>query len=165
MELKDLEQILSILRQNDVTEFELEQEGTHLKLCRGQRQQLVAAPHAAHAGNLVVEPAIIGPQPTAAMVQLEAASAQPAVVEADSKLIKVESPLVGPFYRKPSPDSEPFVKEGQVVKKGDTLCIVEAMKLMNEIDSSCSGRIEKILIPDGHVVEYGEVLFLINPEV
>ena len=81
-----------------------------------------------------------------------------------SNLKKVESPIVGTFYRKPSPDAPPFAKEGDRVAAGDTLCIVEAMKLMNEIDSPCSGTIEKILVADGEVVEFGEVLFLIKPD-
>ncbi len=75
----------------------------------------------------------------------------------------MESPLVGTFYRKPSPDASPFVSEGDVVKKGDTLCIVEAMKLMNEIEAPCSGKVTKVLPSDGAVVEFGEVLFLIDP--
>jgi acetyl-CoA carboxylase biotin carboxyl carrier protein len=78
--------------------------------------------------------------------------------------VKVESPIVGTFYRKPSPDSDVFVKEGSSVKKGDTLCIIEAMKLMNEIDAPCDGRVEKILLSEGHVVEFGEALFYINPK-
>ncbi|NDC38170.1 MAG: hypothetical protein EBZ48_08975 [Proteobacteria bacterium] len=69
--------------------------------------------------------------------------------------------MVGTFYRKPSPDAEPFVKEGDRVSKGATLCIIEAMKVMNEIDAPCDGVIEKILPSEGEVVEFGEVLFLI----
>ena len=78
-------------------------------------------------------------------------------------LKKVESPIVGTFYRKPSPDAPSFVKEGDRVKKGSTLCIIEAMKVMNEIDAPCDGVVEKIFPTEGEVVEFGEVLFLINP--
>ena len=81
------------------------------------------------------------------------------------RYVKVESPIVGSFYRKPSPDAEPFAKEGDVVRKGGTLCIIEAMKLMNEIESPTSGRIVKVLGVEGQVVEFGEVLFLIDPAV
>ena len=162
MELKYLEQILALLKQNDVTEFELEQEGTHLKLNRGTKQ-IVAVQSPAPQMSVAIEPAI----PAAPYLQTPAAAASPSDDKAGAaisdKLIKIESPLVGTFYRKPSPDAQPFVQEGQLVKKGDTLCIVEAMKLMNEIESTCDGRIEKVLISDGHVVEFGEVLFLVNP--
>jgi acetyl-CoA carboxylase biotin carboxyl carrier protein len=79
------------------------------------------------------------------------------------RFVKVESPIVGTFYRKPSPDADLFVKEGDIVSKGATLCIVEAMKLMNEIESPTSGKIVKILGAEGKVVEFGEVLFLIDP--
>ena len=163
MELKHLEQILSLLKQNDVNEFELEQEGTHLKLSRGARQ-IITVQQAAGQAAVAVEPAITAISQTHATAVAAAPAAETKAAPAISdKLVKVESPLVGTFYRKPSPDAQAFVSEGQQVKKGDTLCIVEAMKLMNEIESPCNGKIEKVLISDGHVVEYGEVLFLINP--
>lgn len=156
MDIKEIEQIISILKQNEVTEFELEQEGTHIRLSRGPRQQIVSV--AAPAAQAVdVQPAVVGAVASAAPVEAKAAAIS-------DKFKKVESPLVGTFYRKPSPDAAPFVQEGQSVKKGDTLCIVEAMKLMNEIEATCNGKVEKILVSDGQVVEYGEVLFLINPE-
>ncbi|MCL4135957.1 UNVERIFIED_CONTAM: hypothetical protein GTU68_005426 [Idotea baltica] len=82
---------------------------------------------------------------------------------ATSNFHKVESPIVGTFYRKPSPDAEPFASIGKTVKKGDTLCIVEAMKLMNEIEADKDGIIEEVLVEDGSVVEFGEALFLIRP--
>jgi acetyl-CoA carboxylase biotin carboxyl carrier protein len=81
------------------------------------------------------------------------------------RYVKVESPIVGTFYRKPSPDADMFVKEGDTVSKGDTLCIIEAMKLMNEIEAPTSGKIVKILGVEGQVIEFGEVLFLIDPAV
>ena len=105
--------------------------------------------------NVEIQPAISGIQPAAP-------TAQPAV-EDTSHLYKVESPIVGTFYRKPSPDSPLFVTEGQTVTKGQPLCIIEAMKLMNEIDAPISGKLEKVLVNDGQVVEFSEVLFLINP--
>jgi acetyl-CoA carboxylase biotin carboxyl carrier protein len=81
----------------------------------------------------------------------------------DDRYIKICSPFVGTFYRAPSPDSEPYVKEGQTIKKGDVLCIIEAMKLMNEIESEVSGKIVSILVENGQPVEFGEPLFLIDP--
>ena len=90
-------------------------------------------------------------------------SAPATVVEKDNNFFSVESPIVGTFYRKSSPEADAFVEVGSKVKKGDTLCIVEAMKLMNEIESPIDGTIEEILIEDSQVVEFGENLFSINP--
>lgn len=155
MDINLLEQILSLLKRNEVSDFELQHEGTWLKLSRAQLTvQAATAPH-----GLTLEPAIVGQ----GAESLGTAGGRGGAVA--DHLTKVESPIVGTFYRRPSPDSEPFVKEGDRIKKGDTLCIIEAMKLMNEIESPASGRIEKILLNDGQVVEYGEVLFLLNPDV
>jgi acetyl-CoA carboxylase biotin carboxyl carrier protein len=100
-------------------------------------------------------------------VQMPAAAHQQAAAQDQDmgRYVKVESPIVGTFYRRPSPDAESFVKEGDIVSKGATLCIIEAMKLMNEIEAPTSGRVVKILGSDGQVVEFGEVLFLIDPSV
>jgi oxaloacetate decarboxylase alpha subunit len=81
----------------------------------------------------------------------------------EENLVSVKSPLIGTFYRAPSPHSPPFVEIGSIVKKGTTLCIVEAMKVMNEIKADCTGRIKKILVENGSPVEYGQILFLIEP--
>lgn len=81
----------------------------------------------------------------------------------EQNLVKVNSPLIGTFYRAPSPHSPPFVDVGTVVKKGTTLCIVEAMKVMNEIKADCAGTVRKILVENGSPVEYGQTLFLIEP--
>ncbi|MCO6429277.1 MAG: acetyl-CoA carboxylase biotin carboxyl carrier protein [Deltaproteobacteria bacterium] len=158
MDINDLEQILGILKRNDIVDFELRQGETHIKLTRAGAVQLAQA----SGGPVVaqIEPAIVSSNINGTAAPL----AEPAEGQINSKFVKVESPIVGTFYRKPSPDSEPFVKVGDTVKKGDTLCIVEAMKLMNEIDSPIGGRVEKILLSDGEVVEYGEILFLINPD-
>jgi acetyl-CoA carboxylase biotin carboxyl carrier protein len=155
MDIKDIEHIIKMLKQNEVTEFELEQEGTRVKLARTP------------AGSFVQAEARVDMVPAVqhAAVPVVAASNGNGVQENLGRYVKVESPIVGSFYRKPSPDAEPFVKEGDVVSKGSTLCIVEAMKLMNEIESPTSGRVVKVLGAEGQVVEFGEVLFLIDPAV
>jgi acetyl-CoA carboxylase biotin carboxyl carrier protein len=160
MKIDEIAQIINILKQTDVTEFEIEQDGTHIRLMRGARP--AAVPHHAVAAPANLEPAITGAV-NGQHVAIQISNAPSAAAEVPSHLVKVESPIVGTFYRKPSPDAEPFIKEGQTVKKGDTLCIIEAMKLMNEIEATTSGKIEKIFLNDGQVVEYGEVLVLINP--
>ncbi|MBX7143740.1 MAG: acetyl-CoA carboxylase biotin carboxyl carrier protein [Oligoflexia bacterium] len=162
MKIEEIAEIINILKQTDVTEFEIDQDGTHIKLTRGKHFAVpaatingVSAPH--------LEPAIVGAVPNGHVAAAPVAQAGQAA-SIPSHFVKVESPIVGTFYRKPSPDADPFVQEGVAVKKGDTLCIVEAMKLMNEIESPCSGKIEKVLLTDGEVVEFGEVLFYINPQ-
>ena len=153
MEVNDIEKIIAVLKNTDVNEFEWEKDGTKIKLIRGM-QTVVAAP--VHD----VRPAITQVINTSSSaVEMKASP-----IKEDENLVKIESPIVGTFYKKPSPDSEPFAKVGDRVKKGDTLCIIEAMKLMNEIESTTSGIVEKIFLDDGQVVEYGELLFLIRPE-
>jgi len=161
MDIKELEQIIGILKHSDITEFELEHNGTHVRLTRGMLQRIAASSTASEIAQ-ELKPAIVGGVNGAAHLHHESAAPSSESAISD-KFHRVESPLVGTFYRRPSPDAEPFVKEGDVVSKGDTLCIVEAMKLMNEIEAPASGKIEKILASDTQVVEYGEVLFLINP--
>ena len=167
MDIKDLEQIFDLLKQNDITDFELNREGFQLKLSRAKPELRVVglSPNTSSS----VEPAIYHNQPAASTGFYPQHHAQGRSPEGDSSaavtdnFFKVESPLVGTFYRKPSPDAKNFVEEGAVVKKGDRLCIVEAMKLMNEIESPIAGTVVKILSGDGDVVEFGEVLFLIDP--
>lgn len=154
MDIKDIEHIIKMLKQNEVTEFELEQEGTRVKLARTPAGGFV---HAETRVDLV--PAV---QSVAVPV---VASNGNGAQEDLGRYVKVESPIVGSFYRRPSPDADPFVKEGDVVSKGSTLCIIEAMKLMNEIEAPTSGKVVKVMGADGQVVEFGEVLFLIDPAV
>jgi acetyl-CoA carboxylase biotin carboxyl carrier protein len=161
MDIKDIEYILPHLKKNDVSEFEYSKDGVLVKVKRGVTLDPTALAAfdvhraAMHTSAQLASSPASGAQPTAA------SSSAPLV---DDSLVKVESPMVGTFYRRSSPEAEPFVREGDVVKKGQTLCIVEAMKLMNEIAAPCSGRIDKILLADGQVAEFGETLFLINPD-
>lgn len=155
MDINDIQQIIALFKQSDVTEFELDHDGTKLRLARGG--QPIAMPSVA-VRPVELEPAIVATSNGQHAVKTEVAPPLP------SNLAKVESPIVGTFYRRPSPEADPFVKEGDRVKKGDTICIIEAMKVMNEIEAPCGGKVEKVFLSDGNVVEFGEVLFLINPE-
>jgi acetyl-CoA carboxylase biotin carboxyl carrier protein len=109
----------------------------------------------------VAAPAPAVPPPAPA-VAAPAAAAEPAP-SADSNLLTIKSPMIGTFYRKPSPDKDNFVEVGSAVKTGDTVCTIEAMKLFNEIESEVSGRIVKILVDDNSPVEYDQPLFLVEP--
>jgi len=107
-------------------------------------------------------PAALAPAAAPAAVPAPAAAPAPAA-EDDSKYVEVRSPMIGTFYRSPSPDKGPYVKVGDTISKGDTVCIVEAMKLFNEIESEVSGRIVKMLVEDAQPIEYDQPLFLVDP--
>ncbi|HEY3100582.1 MAG TPA: acetyl-CoA carboxylase biotin carboxyl carrier protein [Methylomirabilota bacterium] len=132
-----------------LTEIEVESAGTRLRV---QRAGAATAP-VVHA----VSAPIVSATPTSVEPAIVADVAAPAG-------ITVEAPMVGTFYRASSPTAEPFVREGDVVKEGQILCIIEAMKLMNEIESKAAGRIVKILVENGQPVEYGQPLFLLEPQ-
>lgn len=162
MDIQELEQIISILKKNDVTEFELKEGSTEIKLSRTPQGQFVATGSAS--ALPMVMPALAPHSGAGSAAHAGLPVAAPIAPQAEEGLVKVESPIVGTFYRKPSPDADPFCKEGDRVKAGQTLCIIEAMKLMNEIESPSAGTLVKIFLTDGQVVEYGEVLFLIRPD-
>lgn len=142
-------QLVELLQQHNLTELELERDGVRVRL---RRDSFPASGHpvdweSARAGH------VAQPEPSA--------EASPA--EDTAGTVTVTSPIVGTFYRSPSPDADPYVNEGDPVKKGQVLCIVEAMKLMNEIESELDGRIVKILAESTKSVEYGQPLFLVEP--
>ena len=141
-----VEKLAKVLSDNSLTEISLE-DGEQAITLRKEVLGVAAAPMAVPAAQQVVSPA-----PTA-----EKPAAEPA-----KKGKPLTSPMVGTFYSAPSPDAEPFVKVGQTVKEGDVVCIVEAMKLMNEIESEFSGKIVEICVSDGQPVEFGQVLMYVE---
>jgi acetyl-CoA carboxylase biotin carboxyl carrier protein len=158
LDIQDLKEILRILEAQDITEFELEQDGVKLRVCRTS-----AAPAGAPAAvvtHIAAVPAAPPPQGAAAPPAPEAAAAaaQPA---ANGTLVK--SPIVGTFYRSPDPNSPAFVNVGDRVKVGQVLCIIEAMKLMNEIEAEMAGEVVKVHPENGQPVQYGDPLFTIRP--
>jgi acetyl-CoA carboxylase biotin carboxyl carrier protein len=157
MNVDAIKQILDLVREHELTEFELEQAGVKLRV----RKQGAAPPAPApQAPQMVAAPApALAPVATAPV-----AVAAPAA-GADAELLElsvVTSPIVGTFYRSPDPSSPSFVEVGQRVKKGQTLCIIEAMKLMNEIESEYEGEIVKVYAENGQPVQYGERLFAVK---
>jgi len=166
MNAKELKAILQALMEHEVSEMSLETPDYKLNIKRGNslaQVQYVPAP--------VATPQITAPQPAVAVpapqpAAVAAPAATPAKAEDKKEEIKgveVKAPIVGTFYRSPAPDAEPYVKEGDSVKKGQVLCIIEAMKLMNEIESEVAGVVRKILVNDAEPVEYGQTLFIIEP--
>jgi acetyl-CoA carboxylase biotin carboxyl carrier protein len=158
MNAKELKSILQALQEHEVAELTLETPDYKLTVKRGGEVQYLAAP-----APVVIEPQAVAPAAPARASAPVLAPKPEAPKEDTSKYVEVKAPIVGTFYRAPSPDAEPFVKEGDTVKKGQVLCIIEAMKLMNEIESEVSGVVRKILVSNGEPIEYGQVLFLIEP--
>ena len=160
MDISDLKEILRILEAQDITEFELEQDGVKLRVCRHATHP-AAAPVLTHlplpAAAASPVPSGAGPAPAPA----EGAVAAPAEAAADGTVLK--SPIVGTFYRSPDPNAGPFVSVGDRVKVGQVLCIIEAMKLMNEIEAEMAGEIVKVHPENGQPVQYGDPLFTIRP--
>ena len=149
IDFEEINKIIKLLEDKNLAEFELEIEGFKIKIGRN-----VAASYKA--------PQTIAYAPAQASPMSEAA--QEAAAEARGDLHNVVSPMVGTFYRAPSPSSPPFVEIGDVVKKKQILCIVEAMKLMNEIESDADGVVKEIYVENGKPVEYGQKLFAIVPQ-
>ena len=157
MEGSELRDLLEYLAKSQFVEFELEREGFRIRVAKAGSHVVVAAPPNGSPA-LSAEPIVVGAAPAAAPVAPAVAPAQ----RADDDLGIVTSPIVGTFYRTPSPDAPPFVEIGSLVKKGQVLCIVEAMKLMNEIESEFEGEVVEVSVANGQPVEYGEALFKIR---
>ena len=156
MDLDQLKKILDLVREHELAEFEIEQEGLRLKVRKDSAGTLMTLP--------VPAPANAAPVPTPAVTPLTTPPGPTVPVPDDSEveLAVVKSPIVGTFYRSPEPGAASFVEIGSTVKKGQVICIIEAMKLMNEIDSEYEGEIVNVYVENGQPVQYGERLFAIR---
>ncbi len=151
MDLRKLKKLIDLVEESGISELELTEDGEKVRI---SRNFTATAPIQQYA-----------PMQYAAAPQAVAQAAAPAATEAAPAAEEghaVKSPMVGTFYRSPSPDAKPFVEVGDTVAVGDTLCIIEAMKLLNEIEADKAGVIKKILVDNGQAVEYGEPLFIIG---
>jgi len=149
MDMDRIKTVIDLMSENELSEFTIEEQDFKLSLKRGGAVQMVAAP-------LAAAPAAAAPA---------AAPSAPAAAEApapEDDLTPIDSPLVGTFYRAGSPDAEPFASVGTVVNKDTVICIIEAMKVMNEIKAETSGVIKKVLIENATAVQFGEPMFLIE---
>ena len=167
MDLNQIKQILELVREHELSEFEVEHDGLRLKIRKDiNGAHVVTLPAPAIASGVVTA---AGAAPSAAAGPVAAAapsaaapSAAEAPAESEIELAVVKSPIVGTFYRSAEPGSPAFVEIGAMVKKGQVLCIIEAMKLMNEIDSEYDGEVANIYVENGQPVQYGERLFAIR---
>ena len=161
MDLHQLKQILDLVKEHDLAEFEVEHDGLRLRVRKNGSGTLgISLP-----APSVPAPAAAGGTPVPAPSVPVAAIATPNdtdAADAEIELAIVKSPIVGTFYRSSEPGSATFVEVGSTVKKGDVLCIIEAMKLMNEIDSEYDGEVANIYVENGQPVQYGERLFAIR---
>jgi len=163
MDFEEIKQILEMVREHELTEFELERDNFKLRVRKNATGQWTATlPPVSHVNYAPVVPAPAAAAPAAATA---APPAPPVLAPADEEvdLAVLKSPIVGTFYRSPEPGAKPFVEVGDVVRKGQVLCIIEAMKLMNEINSDVDGEIVKAYVENGQPVQYGERLFAIKP--
>ena len=159
MTFDEIKQLLDVVREHELSEFELERDGVTLRLRKNSSAPswtgpIAHLPPVAFAAAPAVVPAAAPPQAAEPPVLSEAGE--------DVDLAIVKSPIVGTFYRAPDPESPPFVDVGKTVRKGEVLCIIEAMKLMNEIDSEYDGELVSIYVENGQPVQYGERLFAIK---
>lgn len=160
MDIREIQNLIKFVSKSDVAEVNLKLKDFEIKIKNIAGQTVTYAPQP------MVQPQMMAQAPvqTAPAASAPAAAAEtPASTEDNSKYITVKSPMIGTFYRASAPGKEPFVSVGDMVSPGDVLCIVEAMKLFNEIESEVSGKIVKILVDDSTPIEYDQPLFLIDP--
>lgn len=159
MDLKEIQNLIKFVSNTGVAEVKLETGDVKITI----RTTLEGnAPDITYVQQAPVAQAIPAPKPVAA-APAAAQPAAPAAADENANYITVKSPMIGTFYRKPAPDKAPFVEVGTSISKGSVLCVVEAMKLFNEIESEVSGKIVKILVDDMSPVEFDQPLFLVDP--
>ena len=150
MNLKEIKEMIQLMNENNLNEIELERNGLKIRLVRGQKgitQELIQ--------QAPIEAAASQPQ---------AKTSKEVTQEEKEKYTQIKAPMVGTFYKAPGPDAPPFVEVGDTVNVGDIICIIEAMKLMNEIKSEVKGKIKEVFVENGEPIEFGQPLFLIEPE-
>ncbi|MGD8925293.1 MAG: acetyl-CoA carboxylase biotin carboxyl carrier protein [Thioalkalispiraceae bacterium] len=149
MDIRKVKKLIELLEESGVAEIEIKEGEESVRISRATQGMVLSAP-------AVAAPLAAAPAPAAAP------AAQPAAEPEEPSGHMVRAPMVGTFYRAPSPNAKPFVEEGQSVKTGDTLCIIEAMKLLNQIEADKSGTIKAIMVENGQPVEYNQPLFVIE---
>lgn len=163
MNLNEIQDLIKFVAKSGVTEVEIERKDFKITIkaeSKAKEQQIIV--QAAAPAALPVAP-VAAPAPVAAAPVAAAPETSAAPASDDSKYITVKSPMIGTFYRSSSPDKDPFVNVGDTISKGSTICIIEAMKLFNEIESEVSGKIVKVLVDNASPVEYDQPLFLVDP--
>ena len=160
MDIKEIQSLIKFVAKSGASEVKLEMEDVKITIKTGSSTPettiIQAAAPLAQAPQMVAQAPVAQPAVTPATPATESN-------DDDSKYLTIKSPIIGTFYRKPSPDKPSFVEVGSDVKSGDTVCVIEAMKLFNEIESEISGKIVKVLVDDSSPVEFDQPLFLVDP--
>ena len=159
MDLKEIQNLIKFVAKSGASEVKLEMDDVKITIRTGKESDVKQVQQLTVPVPMPTAPA--APVPVAAPAPAEAPKAEAAAE--DSKYITIKSPIIGTFYRRPSPDKPIFAEVGQSIAEGDVLCIIEAMKLFNEIESEVSGKIVKILVDDASPVEFDQPLFLVDP--
>jgi acetyl-CoA carboxylase biotin carboxyl carrier protein len=158
LDLKQIKQIIELMKRSELTEFAVEEEGFKLKIRRGANGlPIVSSGRSSNPPFLASDPNSTPPMPVPAALQSNPSGAP--VAAEDPDIVYVKSPMVGTFYRSPSPESKPFVDIGSKIEDNSLVCIIEAMKIMNEIQAEIKGIVVEILAENGQPVEYGQRLF------
>jgi len=152
MNLKEIKEMINLMNENSLVELELEKEGMRIKL-----KKTSSGGEGGYSGPFMIERGPVS-VPQAAAAEPAALPEKPAV-----KTVEIKAPMVGTFYRAPSPEAPPYVEVGQVIEPGQVVCIIEAMKLMNEIKSEIRGKLVEILVDNAEPVEYGQSMFILEP--
>lgn len=161
MDIKEIQSLIKFVAKSGASEVKLEMEDFKITIRTGSAGS--SLPETTIVQQIPMAQAPVAPVATTQVAQEPAAPAQEAPKTKDSKYITIKSPIIGTFYRKPSPDKPAFVEVGSTIKQGDVLCVIEAMKLFNDIESEVSGKIVKILVDDSSPVEFDQPLFLVDP--
>ena len=158
MNIKDIQQLIKFVAKSGVSEVKIESDELKIaiKTSPNNKQIVYSSPAPVPTITPTVEPA-------QKISEIDSPKSEPLQDNEDSEFLTIKSPIIGTFYRKPAPDKPNFVESGDTITEGDVLCVIEAMKLFNEIESECSGKIVKILVDDASPVEFDQPLFLVDP--
>ncbi|WP_242203220.1 acetyl-CoA carboxylase biotin carboxyl carrier protein [Aestuariivivens insulae] len=162
MDIKEIQNLIKFVAKSGASEVKLEMDDIKITIKTGAESETTIV-HQMPTAPVQQVPQVAVPAQAPAAAEPAAPAAAPAPASDDSKYITIKSPIIGTFYRKPSPDKPLFVEVGQTIAEGDVLCIIEAMKLFNEIESEVSGKVVKILVDDASPVEFDQPLFLVDP--
>ncbi|MCK0161270.1 acetyl-CoA carboxylase biotin carboxyl carrier protein [Allomuricauda sp. F6463D] len=164
MDIKEIQSLIKFVAKSGASEVKLEMEDIKITIRTGSNDSNTPETTIVQQIPMAQAPAAAPtPQAPIAATETAATSSDPNKGEDDSKYITIKSPIIGTFYRKPAPDKSPFVEVGSNINQGDVLCVIEAMKLFNDIESEVSGKIVKILVDDSSPVEFDQPLFLVDP--
>ena len=160
MDLKQIKLIIDLMKRSELTEFAVEEEGFKLKICRGNIGTTIVAPSLGSHAPFI--PGLDAPSPAAAQASSTAFGGESATSTEEAGITYVKSPMVGTFYRSATPETKSFVESGAKISENSIVCIIEAMKIMNEIQAEIKGTIVEVLVENGQPVEYGQKLFKVK---